>query len=87
MLPMLKAYEWSLTIFSRSSWSERPSNWSMRCGEVEDAAEEAEEEAEEAEEEAEGGVEVEGERRETPNEGNPVCWLWRGQRWAIAVVV
>ena len=65
----------------------------MRCGEVEDAAEEAEEEAEEAEgeaEEAEGGVEVEGERRETPNKGNPVCWLWRGQQWgdwAIAVVV
>ena len=29
-----------------------------------------------------------GERRETPNEGNPVCRFWRGQQrdWAIAVV-
>ena len=43
------------------------------CGEVE----------EEAEEEEEGG-----ERRETPNEGNPVCRFWRGQQrdWAIEVV-
>ena len=59
---------------------------------MEGGAEEVEEEAEEVEEEAEeaeSGAEEEGERRETPNEGNPVCRFWRGQRqrdWAIAVV-
>ena len=75
----------------------------MGCGEVEDVAEEEAEEAEGAAEEVEsgaedvegaaeeveGGVEEEGERRETPNEGNPVCRFWRRQRqrdWAIAVV-
>ena len=59
---------------------------------MEGGAEEVEEEAEEVEEEAEeaeSGAEEEGERRETPNEGNPVCRFWRGQRqrdWAIAIV-
>ena len=75
----------------------------MGCGEVEDVAEEEAEEAEGAAEEVEsgaedvegkaeeveGGVEEEGERKETPNEGNPVCWFWRRQQqrdWAIAIV-
>ena len=35
-----------------------------------------------------GEAEEEGERKETPNLGKPVCRLWRQQQrdWAIAVV-
>ena len=38
--------------------------------------------------EAEEEAEEEGERRDTPNLGKPVCRLWREQQrdWAIAVV-
>ena len=41
-------------------------------------------------EEEEQEDEEEGERRETPNEGKPVCGSWRGQRqgdWVIAVAI
>ena len=50
--------------------------------------EKAEEEALKEEVDKEGGKEEEeGERRETPNEGKPVCRFWRMQQrdWAIAV--
>ena len=41
-------------------------------------------------EEEEQEDEEEGERRETPNEGKPVCGSWRGQLqgdWVIAVAI
>ena len=56
-----------MAICSCRSWSVRPSNWRRGCGEAEE--EEAEDEADEEE----------GQRRETPNAGNPVWWLLRRQ--------